>query len=447
MKKKLALALVAVVIATSTVMGGSTAAQAEVNVYTTEGTHHVNGREWRTACEKYSQTKRCRTEIKATQVTEVNGRFVARTDWVFNNLTYLPSPRTLWKGNPLGGNGTVGARVAWTAPDGRKWSTECDTSTTGSNGCRSYTVSRVIEAYRVNGTWNYRWVTKSVFNNIVMFSAAAPTTPTPPATTTVTMPDANLRECVNDEFGRSAGTAITKADAAKVTELDCGAYGIVSLAGLEYFSNLEALWIDANDVENLAPLKGLNKLRELDAADNFISDTTALVQLKKLRTLDLSSNLISNLAPLAKLEKLMNLYLEDNEITDVTPLAQLQDLSQLKLDLNLITDVAPLAKITNLVDLFLRDNLIANVTPLARMAHLDYLYLDGNQIINVAPLAKITSLNYLGLADNAISTVAPLATLPHLQFLQVYGNPVGDPDSLKPLIERGCWVLFDNPEG
>jgi len=52
-----------------------------VDVYTTPGTHSVNGREWRTTCEPYSQTRRCRTEIKATQVSEISGRFVSKTDW------------------------------------------------------------------------------------------------------------------------------------------------------------------------------------------------------------------------------------------------------------------------------------------------------------------------------------------------------------------------------
>ena len=45
-----------------------------VNVYLTEGTHNVNGRLWRTKCEPYSQTKRCRTENQATQVQLVGGR-------------------------------------------------------------------------------------------------------------------------------------------------------------------------------------------------------------------------------------------------------------------------------------------------------------------------------------------------------------------------------------
>lgn len=111
-------------------------AQADTNVYTTPGEHSVDGRQWRTWCEPYSQTARCTSQIK------VNGV------WTFNNLTYLPSPRSLWAGNPLA---TPGYHVV----KGRKWYTQCDTAVTGRNGCRSY-----IDA---TGSGKY------VFNNVVQF--------------------------------------------------------------------------------------------------------------------------------------------------------------------------------------------------------------------------------------------------------------------------------------
>lgn len=140
-----------------------TAPPTAVDLYSTPGYHFVNGRQWFTACEKYSQTTRCRTSIFATQVTEVNGRFISKNGWVFNNLTYLASPRALWKGNPLGnaGNYTI---------NGRQWRTECDTPVTGRNGCRSYIRSQVIEAVPRGAGYTYRWNTKWVFNNIVRFS-------------------------------------------------------------------------------------------------------------------------------------------------------------------------------------------------------------------------------------------------------------------------------------
>ncbi len=146
---------------------------AAVDVYTEEGRHSVNGREWLTKCDPYSSTvERCRTEILATQVTYEDGRYVQTTDWVFNNLTYLPSPRKTWAGNPLGENGS------WTSADGRQWRTECDTPTTGRNGCRSYIYATTIGVVSENPR-TYGRINQWMFNNIVQFSVAPPPPPPP----------------------------------------------------------------------------------------------------------------------------------------------------------------------------------------------------------------------------------------------------------------------------
>lgn len=136
----------------------------KVDVYTTPGIHHVNGRDWKTTCEDYSQTTRCRTEIIATEVKVVGGKYTHVKDWTFNNLTYLPSERTLWEGNPLGNKGdyTIG---------GRKWRTECDSPQTGRGGCRSYILGTKIKAHpQGGGTYTYTQSNEWVFNNIVLFS-------------------------------------------------------------------------------------------------------------------------------------------------------------------------------------------------------------------------------------------------------------------------------------
>ncbi len=139
-----------------------------VKLYTTAGQHTVNGRAWKTTCEPYSQTKRCRTEIWSTQAKQQGGGFAMVEGWAFNNLTYVESPREMWAGNPLGTHDDVG----WTAPDGRKWKTECDTATTGGNGCRSYAWSTTATA-SAKTSGGYRFTTKQdwVFNNMVRFSA------------------------------------------------------------------------------------------------------------------------------------------------------------------------------------------------------------------------------------------------------------------------------------
>ncbi|MCC2591901.1 family 10 glycosylhydrolase [Tessaracoccus sp. OS52] len=135
------------------------------DLYVIPGYHEINGRQWRTDCEAYSQTRRCRTDILATQVTWNGSRYVTETDWVFNNLTYLPlMTRAQWAGNPLGFSGEF-------VSDGRPWRTECDTPATGRGGCRSSVmVYGIVQATRhANGTYSYERVDKWVFNNMVRF--------------------------------------------------------------------------------------------------------------------------------------------------------------------------------------------------------------------------------------------------------------------------------------
>ena len=135
------------------------------NLYTTEGQHTDSGRAWRTTCEPYSQTRRCRTEIWATVVKRVGGGFDRREGWAFNNLTYVESPRALWAGNPLGEKGE------WTAEDGRRWKTECDNAATGQNGCRSYTWTTTASATaKASGGYRFTTVDDWVFNNMVRFT-------------------------------------------------------------------------------------------------------------------------------------------------------------------------------------------------------------------------------------------------------------------------------------
>ncbi|MDO5735034.1 MAG: Ig-like domain repeat protein [Propionibacteriaceae bacterium] len=143
----------------------ATPSSGQTDLYSTPGYHFVNGRRWFTTCEPYSQTVRCRTSIWATQVTYSKGAYHRRTGWYFNNLTYLPyMTRAQWVGNPLAQAGQ------WTAVDGRKWRTECDTPMTGGNGCRSWIWSDFI-ATRVDARGNrtYFWTQGWVFNNIVRF--------------------------------------------------------------------------------------------------------------------------------------------------------------------------------------------------------------------------------------------------------------------------------------
>ena len=131
-----------------------------VTVYNTPGGQKVGGRLWNTTCAMYSKTVvRCTTNIWATQIVYEAGRFREKTGWHFNNLTYLPSTRSAWAGNPLAQKGEF-------TSGGRKWMTECDTPKTGKGGCRSYLWTQYIQG----SAGRYKNVEGWVFNNQVQFA-------------------------------------------------------------------------------------------------------------------------------------------------------------------------------------------------------------------------------------------------------------------------------------
>ncbi len=161
--KKLCHPVATFMLAAVLIIGGISVphAAADFDVYTTPGEHSIAGRQWRTWCEPYSQTARCRTEIQATTVVRAGSTYQQRRGWTFNNLTYVSSPSPLWTGNPLA---TTGDHVI----DGRTWRTECRTPKTG-NGCRSYLLADVVAAVETSAGWRYRTERKFVFNNIVQY--------------------------------------------------------------------------------------------------------------------------------------------------------------------------------------------------------------------------------------------------------------------------------------
>lgn len=157
------LAALAAAVLVGTVLPTSAQADSAPDVYATPGVHLVNGRYWQTTCANYSATVvRCTTNIYATQVVRENNAWFKQNTWVFNNLSYLPSPRAQWDGNPLGATGS------WVSADGRKWRSECDTPATGRGACRNYLVATV--ASEKGGVVTQQ--SMEIFNSVVRFSSS-----------------------------------------------------------------------------------------------------------------------------------------------------------------------------------------------------------------------------------------------------------------------------------
>ncbi|MDO5734946.1 MAG: leucine-rich repeat domain-containing protein [Propionibacteriaceae bacterium] len=402
---------------------------AALDVYTTPGQHRLNGRDWRTTCEPYSQTTRCRTEIKATQVTQVNGRFISRTDWFFNNLTYVQSPRSLWENNPLGNTGS------WTAHDGRRWSTECDTSTSGANGCRSYIRASVIEAYKRGGRWNYRWTTKNVFNNIVRF-----TVPAPPTIDPATIHDPALRQCITKAMGISNTTPMTERHLAGVKRLSCGPSNLQTLQGMPALPNLSVLDIYGNPVATLRGLPELPELTDLSLRGNEIADVTNFPPLPKLISLYLYDNQITSLQGLRDLPQLAVLHIQDNQITSLDNFPALPALTDLDISGNRIGSMAGLPELPKLTTADFSWNAITSLGGMPDLPQLRTLRLNRNEIVSLAGIPTLTQLEVLWLSSNPLATVAPLAGFTALRYLYLDTSLVTDLATLDALVANGLTI-------
>ena len=183
----------------------------------------------------------------------------------------------------------------------------------------------------------------------------------------VHIPDLNLRAAIVETLNIPHNTPITQGDMNRLTDLVVNRQGIQNLAGLEFATNLEVLFID----------------------DNPITDLTSLSNLTNLTTLGMWGIATPDINPLRHLVNLTHLDAAGCDIVDISPLSRLTNLTSLNLRNNLIISIEPLANLTNLVTLRLDTNLITDLTPLANLTNLEFLEVIGNSISDFSPLDNL----------------------------------------------------------
>ena len=144
------------------------------------------------------------------------------------------------------------------------------------------------------------------------------------------MPDAALRQAVREKLAIPADIPLTRAYLQQhLTSLDVRYKGIVDLTGLEHATDLQALVLIGNKIQNISPLSGLTGLAFLDLGENQISDLRPLAILTRLETLHIWKNQIEDISPLTGLVNLKKLLIENNDIRDFSPLDGLTHLEEL----------------------------------------------------------------------------------------------------------------------
>jgi Leucine-rich repeat (LRR) protein len=157
--------------------------------------------------------------------------------------------------------------------------------------------------------------------------------------------------------------------------------------------DIKGLNLFFTSVDDLTPLRGLNRLSLLELVDSPVSDLTPLKGLPSLRELELTYTAVTDLAPLNGLKSLTKLHLEDTKVSDLTPLKGLPSLRVLKLINTEVTELTALKGLTYLTELHLESAEVIDLTPLKELPRLRHLYLQGPGGNDLTPLKEMADLN------------------------------------------------------
>jgi hypothetical protein len=124
---------------------------------------------------------------------------------------------------------------------------------------------------------------------------------------------------------------------------------VKSIAGLEHAVNITSLTIDGvNQITDLSPLSGLDKLEFLHVRNDFVSDLSFLAKLTKLTILWIECAQVTDLTPLEHFPELQRLFIDDTSVSDLSPLSTLNKLEWIRLHNTKVDDLRPLKPLTNL---------------------------------------------------------------------------------------------------
>lgn len=281
----------------------------------------------------------------------------------------------------------------------------------------------------------------------------------------VNIPDANLKKTILEKLNKPSDYSITIRDLKSIRRLDGSYHKISNLTGLEYCTNLNALYLRCNQIRDISPLATLTKLDTLDLNENFISDITPLGQLKSLKNLLIDKNSITDVTPLNGAENLDSLTINKNNIgnsivnlnlskliylscykcniSDLSFISNSTELLEFQASSNNIEDISSLASLQNLNQLYLSSNKISDITPLSNLTNLYRINFDCNEVEDISCISNLTNLWSANFYDNEIKAIPDLSNLRGLNDVDLSKNKITDLTPLKAFTDSYRTGNFD----
>lgn len=188
--------------------------------------------------------------------------------------------------------------------------------------------------------------------------------------TPISLADPSLETAIRDALGHLDGP-LTHQEASQLERLDARGLDIVSLQGIEVFSQLKHLDLRDNQIGDLGPLASLVNMQTLDVSRNPLKhdDLDMLRDMTALEHLNVRDTRITRLDVLTWMPELTYLNIHSNRrIESLAPIAHLHALETLiARHVPVADDIIYLQDLTNLIRLNLRNTFIQDVSVLANL--------------------------------------------------------------------------------
>ena len=183
---------------------------------------------------------------------------------------------------------------------------------------------------------------------------------------------------------------------------------IITLDALSEMSDLTWLDVSGTSIEDLSPVRNLNKLEVLRANSTLVEDLSALKYNITLKELEVANTTIDDLSVLATLRNLEKLNLANTQVNRLTQLKNCPNLVSLNLGGTRITNVGILHDLAKLKSLDISNTTIRDLAPIAGLKDLQSLNISGSAIANLQALSEMENLREFYCSNTSISDLTPL---------------------------------------
>ena len=183
---------------------------------------------------------------------------------------------------------------------------------------------------------------------------------------------------------------------------------IISLEPLSEMSDLTWLDVSETSIEDLAPIRNLNKLKVLRANSTLIEDLGALKYNITLEELEVANTTIEDLSVLSSLRNLQKLNLNNTFVSRISNLKNCPTLTTINLGGTRIANIGILQELEQLKNVDISNTSIRDLGPLRNMKDLQSLNISGSAVSNLQVLSELENLRELYCSNTSISDLTPL---------------------------------------